>query len=362
MGEAPPARSGRRIAIVRFTSLGDVVHTLPVAAALRRHEPTARVIWLVEEHEQILLHGNPIVDEVLLVPLRRWREQLTSPSGFGTIRRELGAVRQRLRELRIDVAIDVQGWAHKTSPFVRMTRAPLRVGFDRRYARDPVSTLFTTVQVTPSPGTTHVVDLNLALLGPVGISTPGPVEFPLPAWPDADARTTAWLRERAIRTPRLVALLPSTRGPQKLWPAESFNELARRLLADGDTTLLLLGGPGEEARLEQVRGTLPADRTIAWAGGTVPELTEILRRTDLVVGNDTGPLHLAAAHGVPSLGLFGPTRGARNGPYGPAGAFIQSPTGKMADIPVDEVEARARDLSRASSSARAGQSRSRIRE
>ena len=82
-----------------------------------------------------------------------------------------------------------------------------------------------------------------------------------------------------------------------------------------------------------------------WAGGTVPELTEILRRTDLVIGNDTGPLHLAAAHDVPSLGLFGPTRGARNGPYGPSGAFIQSPTGKMADIPVDEVEAKVALLS-----------------
>ena len=344
MGEAPPARSGRRIAIVRFTSLGDVVHTLPLAAALRRHEPSARIIWLVEEHEQILLTGNPIVDEVLLVPLRRWREQLTNPSGFGMIRRELGALRQRLRELAIDAAIDVQGWAHKTSPFVRMTRAPLRVGFDRRYARDPMSTWFTTVRVTPPPTAKHVVDLNLALLGPVGIAARGPAEFPLPAWPEAEARIGTWLRERAIRTSRLVALLPSTRGPQKLWPAESFNELARRLLKNGDATLLLLGGPGEEARLERVRGNLPPDRAITWAGGTVPELTAILRRTDLVIGNDTGPLHLAAAHDVPSLGLFGPTRGERNGPYGACGAFIQSRTGKMADISVDEVDAKATQL------------------
>ena len=344
MGEAPPARSGRRIAIVRFTSLGDVVHALPMAAALRRHEPTARVIWLVEEHEQILLNGNPIVDDVLLVPLRRWREQLTSPSGFGSIRRELSALRQRLRDLAIDVAIDVQGWAHKTSPFVRMTRAPLRIGFDRRYARDPVSTLFTTVRVTPPATAKHVVDLNLTLLGPVGITAPGKAEFPLPAWPDAEARIASWLRDRASRTPRLVAMLPSTRGPQKLWPAESYHELARRWLTKGDTTLLLLGGPGEEARLEQVRGNLPADRAIVWAGGTVPELTAILRRTDLVVGNDTGPLHLAAAHDVPSLGLFGPTRGERNGPYGPCGSFLQSKTGKMADIAVDDVDAAAKRL------------------
>src|SRR5262249_28844693 len=134
-------------------------------------------------------------------------------------------------------------------------------------------------------------------------------------------------------------------GPQKLWPAESFNELARRLLKKGDATLLLLGGPGEEARLEQVRSGLPEDRAITWSGGTVPELTAILRRTDLVIGNDTGPLHLAAAHDVPSLGLFGPTRGERNGPYGRFGGFIQSKSGRMADISVDEVEAKAKQLS-----------------
>ncbi len=339
MVEASPARSGRRIAIVRFTSLGDVVHALPMAAAIRRHEPDARVIWLVEEHEQILLNGNPVVDDVLLVPLRRWRDQLTSASRWSTIRRELGALRRRLRELKVDAAIDVQGWGHKTSPFVSLTRAPMRVGFDRRYARDSLSPFFTTVHVTPPPEARHVVDMNLALLGPLGIPRPERVEFPLPAWPDAESRADAWLRDHAIRTPRVVAILPSTRGPQKLWPVEAFRELTRRLLRDEGVTVLLLAGPGETERLEAVRGDLPATRVLTWSEGPIPDLTAILERTDLVIGNDTGPLHLAAAHDVPSLGLFGPTRGERNGPYGPFGGYVQSRTGRMSDISVDEVEA-----------------------
>jgi len=350
MTEGSRQASGRRIAIVRFTSLGDVVHTLPVAAAIRQHEPSAGVLWLVEEHEQILLHGNPAVDEVIVVPLRRWRDGLSQPGKWSAIRRELGAVRQRLRAQKIDVALDVQGWGHKTSLFVRLTNAPMRIGFDRQYARDAFSPLFTTVHVTPPASAKHVVDLNLALLGPAGIRSPGPARFPLPPFADAEGRIAAWFRDRAIRTPRVVALLPSTRGPQKLWPAAAFNELARRLVADQDTTLLVLGGPGEEDRLERVRAGLPADRAIAWAGGPVPELTAILRRTDLVIGNDTGPLHLAVAHDVPSLGLFGPTRGERNGPYGPTGAFVQSRTGKMADITVDEVEAAAAHLAAVASS------------
>jgi heptosyltransferase-1 len=349
MTETPGPASGRRIAIVRFTSLGDVVHTLPVAAAIRQHEPNARVLWLVEEHEQILLNDNPVVDEVIIVPLRRWRDGLTQPDKWSTIRQELGAVRQRLRAERIDVALDVQGWGHKTSLFVRLTNAPKRIGFDRQYARDALSPLFTNIHVTPPASAKHVVDLNLALLGPAGITSLGPARFPLPAFADAEARATAWFRDRAIRTSRLVALLPSTRGAQKLWPAESFNELARRLLAKDDTTVLVLGGPGEEDRLERVRAGLPSERAVVWTGGPVPDLTAILRRANLVIGNDTGPLHLAAAHDVPALGLFGPTRGERNGPYGPAGAFIQSRTGRMTDINVDEVEAAAAALATATS-------------
>ena len=120
-----------RIAIVRLTSLGDVVHTLPVAAAIRRQRPADRIIWVVEEHEQVLLQGNPAVDEVVVAPLRRWKDQLTAGK-VARAAREIGRLSARLRALRIDVTLDVQGWAHKTSPIVAMTRAHcFRRGFCR---------------------------------------------------------------------------------------------------------------------------------------------------------------------------------------------------------------------------------------
>lgn len=357
MANQPSARSGRRIAIIRLTSLGDVVHTLPVAAALRRHEPTARLIWLVEEHEQILLRDNDVVDDVLLVPLRRWREQLTSADGRRDVRHEVGALRRQLLDLKIDVAIDVQGWTHKTSPLVWLTHAPLRVGFDWEYARHPLSTLFTTVHVTPPPAAAHVVDQNLALLGPLGISAPGEPEFPLPAFAEAEERIAAWLREHdGSLARRRIALLPATRGAAKHWPAESYHELATRLLAAGDSIVFILGGPGEESRLEQVRGDLPHDRAVMWSDGPIPDLAALLRRMHLAVGNDTGPLHLAVLHDVPSLGLFGPTRGQRNGPYGRHGAFLQSPTGRMPDISVDDVIAAVARLTAATTTSRAAAS------
>jgi heptosyltransferase I len=336
---------GRCIAIVRLTSLGDVIHTLPVAAAIRDRDTGAHIIWLAEEREQILLRENPAVDEVLTAPLRRWRDQSATPAGLLRSLRELRELLHQLRARAIDVAIDVQGWPHKTSPLVRATRAPMRIGFDRRHARHRFATWFTTHRITPPRDAVHVVEQNLALLEPLGLGAAGEPRFPFPAFPHADRRADDWLREHGAADARtLVALLPSTRGRAKLWPAARYRELAQRLLADPAVMILIVGGPGEEPLLEEVHDGLPPQRAVVAAPGPIPELIGVVRRAHLAIGNDTGPLHVAAAKNVPSLGLFGPTRGARNGPYGAHCAFIQSRTGRMIDITVDEVVAAARRL------------------
>lgn len=326
------------IAIVRLTSLGDVIHGLPVAAAIRRHLPGTRISWLVEEREHILLADNPVVDDVVVVPLRRWRKSLTRLAGWQRSLRELRAVRRRLREGKIDVAIDMQGWVHKTSPPVLATRAPLRIGFDRAHARDAFSPLATNCHVTPPPDARHVVDQNLSLLGPLGIRTPGPGEFPLPAFVEAEARAADWRRAHGITAQhRLGVILPSTRGKPKRWPADRFREIGRRLLDEPAVRLLIMGGPGEERLLESVRTGLPPERTWVFAPEPIPDLVAMIRHTQLAIGNDTGPLHIAATSGVPALGLFGPTRGERNGPYGSHCGYLQSPTGRMEDLTVEEV-------------------------
>jgi lipopolysaccharide heptosyltransferase I len=336
----PDARSrSPHIAIIRLTSLGDVIHALPMAAAIRRHLPGARITWLVEEREQIVLRDNDAVDDVLLVPLRRWRSGLTTPSGW---RRAMAGYREVSRELRsgrVDVAIDVQGWAHKSSPLTLLTRAPLRIGFDRAHARDPISPLATNRHVTPPPDARHIVDQNLSLLAPLGIADAGRVEFPMPVFADAGQRAGEWLAQQGIRADhRIAVLLPSTRGEQKRWSTSAFREVGRRLLeSDPRLRLLVLGGPGEEAILDEVAAGLPADRVRAFAPGPIPDLVATIRRSHFTLGNDTGPLHVSAAAGIPSLGLFGPTRGARNGPYGAHCDYLQSPTGRIADVTVDAV-------------------------
>jgi heptosyltransferase-1 len=322
-----------RIAIVRLSSLGDVVHTLPVAAAIRASRPDAFIAWIVEEHEQTLLERNPAVDQTIVAPLRRWKELLVR-GRVGTVLRDVRALAHALRSSAFDVAIDAQGWTHKTSPIVALTGASVRIGFSRSYARDSWSPRFTNRHVTPEPTAAHIVDQNLALLQPLGIDA-RTAAFPFPSWPDASEHVDVWLAGHHVRVAPLVVLLPSTRGPRKLWPASSYATLARRLADRTGAEVVLAGGPGDRPIFDAV--TSASHGLQVYAPEAIGDLANLLGRASLVIGNDTGPLHLAAAAMVPTIGLFGPTSGRRNGPYGAAGRFIQSSSGHMADITIDQV-------------------------
>jgi lipopolysaccharide heptosyltransferase I len=328
-----------RAAIVRLTSLGDVVHTLPVAGALRRHDPSMHLVWIVEERERALVLDNPAVDEVVVAPVRRWRAELKVPGRVAGVLREWGRLRRRLRGLELDVAIDVQGLL-KSAHFSILTGAPLRIGFAWSHVRDPLAPFLATHRVSPPADAVHVVDQNLSLLGPLGIPRE-PAAFPLPRAPGADARAQAFLARHGVgRDERLVALLPATRGPAKQWPVAQFRALAARLVRAAGARLLVLGGPGEERLLEEVGRGL-GEAAVLSGDASLLDLAALLRRAQLAVGNDCGPLHLAAALGTPTLGLYGPTRPERNGPYGPRARALRSATRRMADLGVDSVFARA---------------------
>jgi len=324
-----------RIAIIRLTSLGDLVYTLPLAHALRCHSPTSHIVWIVEEREKTLLLHNPVVDEVVVGPTRRWRRELKTPIGAMKVAREVKLLGQKLKSLQLDVAIDPQGLL-KSAIFTILTRAPVRIGFGWRHAREPLSSLFTTRWVTPPASARHLVEKQLSLLQPLGIQ-PREIAFPLPFVPPAEEKAEALLQQHGVTGwDRLVVLIPVTRRPAKRWPPAYFRLLAERLMDEIGVGVLLLAGPGEEGLLQAITQDLDGHPIMALST-SIPEVLAFLRRAHLAVGNDTGPLHLAAALGVPTIGLYGPTRPEQNGPYGPRTRVIQSPTRRMEDIPVDVV-------------------------
>jgi lipopolysaccharide heptosyltransferase I len=330
-----------RIAVVKLSSLGDVVHALPVAATVKRRAPHARLTWIVERREAALLADNPDVDEVVAIDTRSWRRRWR-PRGVAATFGAVGRLRRRLRDGGFDVALDLQGLA-KSGLVTAATGAPLRIGFDRQWGREGrLNALFTNRRLTPPAAARHVVEQYLSLLAPLGLGEPVR-EFKLPVQPRAEGRieqalTAAGLKPRQ----RLVVVNPGAGRPDKRWPPERFRALAARLVDDAAASVVVVWGPTEHAA---ARAIADAQRGVVLAPPTdLTELIAMLRRASAMIAADTGPLHLAAAVGTPCVGLYGPTSAVRNGPYGGGHRVIQADDGRMTSIAVDAVVRLATDL------------------
>ena len=295
-----------RFLIVRLGALGDVVHAIPVAAALRRAFPAARIDWLVSAKHREILDLVPVIDRRLVINDRG------DASGGTSL---LSAIRE-LRRARYDVAIDLQGLI-KSAVLARSSGAPRVVGFSSRYARERAARLFYTEAFDPGRGglydpreTRHVVDLNLAVLSRLGITTSAR-EFPIEER-DTDAAKAA----RRLAGERYALLNPGAAWPNKRWPPVRLAAIASELRARHGLMSVVLWGPGEEPLAAEVIAAADG-AAVASPKTTIADLVALARRASLMVSGDTGPTHIAAALGTPIVGLYGPTRPARNGPMSP---------------------------------------------
>jgi lipopolysaccharide heptosyltransferase I len=324
-----------KIALVKLSSLGDVVHALPVAAALHEALPHARLVWIVERREAAVLRDNPVLTEIVPVDTRAWR-RARMPLALAQTAGALAALGRYLRASRFDVAIDLQGLA-KSGVITAATRAPLRIGFSAAHCRERVNTLFTTRRVTPPPTARHIVDRYLALVEPLG-ARPRAAKFALPTDAPAEARIDGFLMGAGLKPrDRLVVLNPGAGRPDKRWPVERFRALADRLVDEASASVLVIWGPNELGQARAIAAADGAGRAILTPPTNLDELLAVLRRATVVVAGDTGPLHLAAALGTRCVGLYGPTSGERNGPYGRGHRMLASPDGAMASLAVEPV-------------------------
>lgn len=323
------------IAIVKLSSLGDVIHALPVASALRAARPDARLTWVVESREAAILRDHPDLAGLIQADTRRWRGMLWPPRRMAEAKRDIGELFLRLRRARFDVAIDLQGLI-KSGIVTAITGAPLRIGFAASRCWEPLNAAFTNRRVTPPPAARHVIDQYCALLEPLGVRSPR-VSFAIPRSEAAEARIDEFLAAEGVKPrDRLVALAPGARRANKRWLVFHFRTLADRLCADAGARVVVVWGPGEYGLARSIAVGLWS-RAIVAPPTDLDELTALLRRCAVLVGGDTGPLHLAAALGTPAVGLYGPTRAERNRPYGQHGRGLQSPDGLMASITPDAV-------------------------
>lgn len=307
-----------RVLVVRLSALGDVIHTIPAVVALRGALGPNEIGWVVEAAYAELVSMVAGVDAVFPVRMKRWRRRLLRD------RSEIAAGAGAIRRFgKGEVSIDFQGLM-KSGLVARLSGARIRYCLDRAAIREKGALLFANRPVTVDRSR-HVVEWNLQLARALAPST-GPV--PHPDFEPFCAGSGEKLRKFAGS----VVLLPGAGKPNKQWAPERFARLARHI---GERALVVWG-PGEEALAAEIAR---AGNSQLAPATNLRELAWLLRDAALVVGGDTGPLHLAAALGTKVVGLYGPTDPLRNGPYGQVGQCVDKfrEGRSMSAIEVDEV-------------------------
>ena len=305
-----------RILIVKLGSIGDIVHTLPSLAAIRRALPDAEVSWVVESRAAEILRSNPVLDRLIVIDTKALRRGLMSGE-------TLRAPRQQLRLLRasaFDLALDFQGLI-KSAMIARLSGARRIVGFAREALREPPSRILLqeTVQI---PKGLHVIRKNLALVeGALRIPIPFDAdEFQFPIAIDQTHEDEA---ANAVGLDRPYAILnPGGGWPTKLWSAEKFGLLADELWNHFRLHSLLTSGPGEEELTRRALSSSKSGKAKA-VSLSLKGLCALAKHADVYVGGETGPTHLAIAMGAPVVGLLGPTEWWRNGSPNPKDICVE---------------------------------------
>ncbi len=283
----------RRFVIVQTASPGDVVLTLPLVQTLRRELPDSYLGFVLRPDAANLLQNHPAVSKILVYDKRG------ADRGASGVRR----FAQRLRECHFDAALVPQRFL-RSALVVRLARIPRRIGFSASAGKMFFS------DVVPYDPAAHEIDRNLSLLVPLGFrgeASPFPSLFP-------DARDVAEIDEflqtwrgEGGESRRWVTMAPGSRYATKRWPVTHFLGLAR-LLLDAGWDVALVGGVQDRPLCDQITGATGTRRVLNAAGSlSMLQSAELIRRSDLLVSNDSAPMHLAVAMRVPVVALFGAT-------------------------------------------------------
>lgn len=311
-----------RILIVRLSAMGDIIHALPAASALREAFPDAMIGWVVEERWAELLctlptarsgprsPQRPLADKIHTVNLKSWRDSLYSPQTWERI----GAALSELRGVQYQAAVDFQGSA-RSALIAHWSGAPTVYG--AMQPRENIASMFYTRPVITRGE--HVVEQNVSLAEAVAgekLLTPH-VEFPY----DEAAEKECAHKLSQLSVDDFALLNPGAGWGAKQWPPERYGSVAGKLAEDGLKSLINFG-PGEEELAHKVE--MVSHGAAKPVSCSLTQLVALTRRAKVFIGGDTGPLHLSSALQVPVVGIYGPTNPSRNGPFGTRSIVLRS--------------------------------------
>ncbi len=291
-----------KVLILKPSSLGDVVQALPVLRRIKLHWPQSEIYWWIESTLAPLLEGDPDLAGVVPFDRRGW----AAPRNWVKLVKTIAWMRCKA----FDYVIDLQCLA-RSGAFAWLANGKFLVGLDepREGARG-----YYDVAARRASFHTHAVDWYLSVLPVIGVPDLGPFDW-LPPRPGARESLNQKWNPQGLPW---VLLQPGARWDNKRWPTENFSELVRRLVrSTGPETRFAILGSANEAELGRIISAAAPGRTTDLTGKlTLPEMIECIRQGSVIVTNDTGPMHVAAAVKTPIVAIFGPTEPRRTGPYG----------------------------------------------
>ena len=286
----------RKILIVKPSALGDIIHTLPVLAALNRRFPNAAIDWVVAKGLHTALENHPLIGKLWIIDKNKWKKIGLIKETFA----EIAKLRRELKAEKYDLTIDFQGLL-RTGLITKFANSPIRIGFASAREGAP---LFYTDKVEADWENTHAVDRYLKLVEPLRCDTT-PVAFPLPPFKE----DIPLLSEIPAR---FALIAPSAGKEANQWPAERFGKVAAAL----DIPSVVIGD-GKSREIADIVVAESNENAVSVAGRTsIPELFALTKKAEFLICNDTGPMHIAAALNIPVCAVFGPANPTRTGPYG----------------------------------------------
>ncbi|MBW1679106.1 MAG: glycosyltransferase family 9 protein [Deltaproteobacteria bacterium] len=304
--------ANKKILMVRLGAIGDVIRTLPALRALRASFPEAYIGWVVEDRAASILKGHPDLNKVFVVSRKEWEKSRLS---FKTLK-EVWKFIRNLRKENFDMVLDFHG-LFKSGVITLLSGVRNRVGFSRKFSKEG-NFLFTNRHVSLPGGKMNRVERNLFLVKSLGLEiadrdpiipiSDGDREFADPIIPP---------EELSSINPRIIVHPGSS--PQTLykrWDYRRFAQLADILIRKYGGEIFFTAGKDEREIVNSVIEEMTESQYVCCRTETLTQLAEIIRRSDLYIGNDTAPMHLAAFVGTPVIGLFGPTDPIENAPYG----------------------------------------------
>lgn len=303
------------ILIVKLSAIGDVIHTLPSLAALRRLYPGAHITWVVEEAAKDIILHHPQLDQVIIFRRKNWMADFKKVK-WPSIRRDVRSFLAELHNRPYDLVIDFHG-LFKSAMVVWASGGKRKLGYD---SWQELSCLFLNEKI-PEDMNKHAVDRYLDFPRYLG-ADPGPAEFILPIYQEAESGCLALQNSYRLRKKNYLAVNPVALWETKLWDNRKFAALADMIQERLRIPVVFTGRDQESSH--GITSQMTTKGINAGGRTTLMELACLYRDALAVISTDSGPMHLAAAVGTPVIALFGPTDPARTGPYGTGHTVIRA--------------------------------------